>query len=105
MKKEEIQNSVDRSKEWLDNFKKKLNADMPVVDKYKGKVVHKQTTFKFTVDEDEYLIICPPRKTGHNLFVVYKEGIKIYSHNPQGGHVNKTTAEYVLRLAINYSCH
>lgn len=93
----ESKNVVTNSQEWLKNFKAKMNEG---ISKYRGKVTHISSQFKFHVNNEEYVVFCPASKIGNNVFRVYKDLVKIYQYEPRGGHVNKTSAEYALRLAI-----
>lgn len=88
-------------KEWAKAFKEQSEKNSPAVKKYKGKVIHQQTQFKFEVDGSDYYVVCPASKCGSNKFVVYSEERgKIFTYTPQGNHVNKTMAEVAIRLAL-----
>lgn len=64
------------------------------------KIIHKYTLFKFTVNGDEWTIICPSSKHHENIFSVYKGNIFIGNYQPAGCHVNKTMALLILKTFI-----
>lgn len=64
------------------------------------KLKHVQTQFLFTDGEIKYHVVCAAAKHQENVFVFFKDGERIGSRSPQGGHVNKTSAQNQLRLFL-----
>lgn len=57
------------------------------------KITHIKTQFLFTVDGVQYSVLCPTAIRGENQFIFYKDGEQIGRRIPNGGHVNKTSAQ------------
>jgi hypothetical protein len=66
------------------------------------KIVHTKTQFKFTVDDESYIVVCPASKHNNHSFIVFKEDGQKYvnTYCPTGGHVNKTGAKRAIEYAL-----